>query len=228
MLPWRLHGAGKEAGGSKIILGGGHCASQCNELIIAHIFINFQLSHWIHFFLIWCFKCQFVSRIPPSLLSVWPEEPPTSKPDLLAGCWVSDSRHFSPGDYFQMHLQFSSDFFFWGKWGLPPALQASVVAPESSSFEQDCTCFPVINGEMDFLTPSDSEVSAPPSSSEHTPSSFSQASYTYSSSHFPFVISLKKEKKRKPSPITSLQLTRVTQTFPFHEQLSHVGKQSAQ
>lgn len=99
---------------------------------------------------------------------------------------------------------------------------------KASSFEQDCTCFPVINGEMDFLTPSDSEVSAPPSASEHTPSSFSQASYTYSSSRFPFVISLKKEKKRKPSPITSPQLTRVTQTFPFHEQLSHVGKQSAQ
>lgn len=38
----------------------GVCALQCNGLLIVHIFINFQLSHWILFFLIWCFKCWFL------------------------------------------------------------------------------------------------------------------------------------------------------------------------
>lgn len=148
---------------------------------------------------------------------------PEAAQTCLLAAGLSDSRHFSPGDYFHIHLQLSSGFLFWGGEGsLLPSRPLSWLQ-KASSFEQVCTCFHVTNGELDFLTLSDSSERRDVwLSSQHTPSL--SRLLTHILLHI-FLSWCPPKKKKKPSPITSPQLT---QTFPFPEQLSYVGKQNAQ
>lgn len=154
---------------------------------------------------------------------MWAEEPPRSRPDLLAGSW---------GFWFQAPFsrRLLSHLFV-------AFLRLSLLGKSrAASCPQGLHCgsrkpVPLNRPALAFMSLMESWISSHPQillKGVWVSLSLSTHSFLYLGFLHIFFFTFSFWdilKKKKLSPITSPQLT---QTFPFPEQLSHVGKQSAQ